>query len=658
MQIRRIFVENFKAIKGSGWIELEPNPTTIIGRNEAGKTSILNAISYLGNDDRVPDSKLNERGVAEFDGSGELVPVVTAELLIEAGDKTERKLPRGSGIETTYLTKFADGSREVFYKRAETSSPPEIFEAGVARNLLRKKLHSAGVEIPNNPAARNDTEAKEALMDFVLLESEYVRDTVGIFREIDSSISDVDYPELEEIGQVLQELLSDAEEASICSADVRDDFPPVIFEETTRKISDSISRSEIEDGGVGKPVLYNLVNSIDVNWTDSATGEIERKLNNLSRDLEYAINDAWSQKSVRIDIVPNFSEDDLTEIEIRVSDFQTHDGERARSPRDHPSDRSDGFHRFLTLYLDVISRKPENGSALVLLDDPGVYFHPIQKGEMLETISSDFAESSTVIYTTHSPFMINLQNPAGTRVIDQGSGTIKNRIMDAEEGSIRPVSEALGLSVGLDLFGASGRILAEGPTEYYLIPAISEYFRENDLEGLSLDGYRVLQMAGVGNSEKFSKWAVEEDIPFVILLDNDEPGEEMKDELVRDNPELEDCIQMLDEREEDDDRNVEFEDMFPPDEYLHAVNDRYSSFDEFTTIRVEDESEGWYIEDELYEGENLANIAKKLVENQIEHDFSKLKVAQTLGHRIRDGQVSTDSLDRFVQLFQTIKYEH
>jgi hypothetical protein len=252
--------------------------------------------------------------------------------------------------------------------------------------------------------------------------------------------------------------------------------------------------------------------------------------------------------------------------------------------------------------------------------------------------------------------MINLENPSGIRVIEQGTGNIENDVLEAEEGAIRPVTEALGLTVGTELFNVSGRLLAEGPTEYYLVPAISEFFRNNNLEGLALDGYRVLQMAGASNTERYSKWAEQEDLPFIILLDNDEKGEEIRDELLDDNPELEETIQLLDEREEDEEREVEFEDLFPPDIYFHAVDETYMGFDGYNSIGVERTDEGWDIEGHGYNGENLADIAKELVENQIDYGFSKSDVAQTLAQRLRNGVVEDGDLDRLQRLFQAIKY--
>ncbi|MGA3146514.1 MAG: AAA family ATPase [Acidimicrobiales bacterium] len=47
MRLRRVRIENYRSIEDSGWIEVEPEITSLVGKNESGKTAFLQALFKL-----------------------------------------------------------------------------------------------------------------------------------------------------------------------------------------------------------------------------------------------------------------------------------------------------------------------------------------------------------------------------------------------------------------------------------------------------------------------------------------------------------------------------------------------------------------------------------------------------------------------------------
>lgn len=53
-RLTKVRIQNFKCFEDTGEIKIEPDCTTLIGMNEAGKSAFLKAIYYLGNEKEIP----------------------------------------------------------------------------------------------------------------------------------------------------------------------------------------------------------------------------------------------------------------------------------------------------------------------------------------------------------------------------------------------------------------------------------------------------------------------------------------------------------------------------------------------------------------------------------------------------------------------------
>jgi predicted ATPase len=111
------------------------------------------------------------------------------------------------------------------------------------------------------------------------------------------------------------------------------------------------------------------------------------------------------------------------------------------------SERSKGFVWFFSfmVFFAELLRREEN--IILLLDEPGLGLHATAQMDLLRFIEERLAPQHQLIYTTHSPFMINTDEIQRIRVAeDKGqAGTKIGRDFEAfSKESLLPVEAALG----------------------------------------------------------------------------------------------------------------------------------------------------------------------------------------------------------------------
>lgn len=126
---------------------------------------------------------------------------------------------------------------------------------------------------------------------------------------------------------------------------------------------------------------------------------------------------------------------------------------------DTPKNRSNGFLWYLSFYINFIATTNEAkaNEYLFLLDEPGQHLHPSGQKD-LSNLLDDLAQKNQVVYTTHSPFMINRNDPERVRVVtkDENGTAVDN---EAYRDNWKPLRQSIGLTVAdLFFFSAKGSI--------------------------------------------------------------------------------------------------------------------------------------------------------------------------------------------------------
>lgn len=204
-------------------------------------------------------------------------------------------------------------------------------------------------------------------------------------------------------------------------------------------------------------------------------------------------------------------------------------------------ERSSGHRFFLSYYiqakaLESISRK--NG-AIVLMDEPDSFLSIIGQKNLLSVFESLVkAESSgqkcQLVYTTHSPFLINRNFPHRLRLVRKGDAEEGTQLIDqAMLRRYEPVRSALGIDCSQTLFMGATNVVVEGPTDQFLICEMIRHFArpDNINELLDLNAIVMVSAESAPSVEKIlaaSRWGDETVPATVVLVDSDSAGDQIK----------------------------------------------------------------------------------------------------------------------------------
>jgi energy-coupling factor transporter ATP-binding protein EcfA2 len=161
-------------------------------------------------------------------------------------------------------------------------------------------------------------------------------------------------------------------------------------------------------------------------------------------------------------------------------------------------DRSGGFVWFFS-FVAAFSALREPDGLILLLDEPGLGLHAAGQADLLRYLDEQLAAGHQVVYTTHSPFMVDATRPhrvrtveddrqEGTRVREGGAATSRDTVV--------PLHGALAVAL-LDGIGVGPRtLLVGGVADLIYLEVMSGYLREWGRRGLD-PAWRPLPTGGL-----------------------------------------------------------------------------------------------------------------------------------------------------------------
>ncbi len=233
------------------------------------------------------------------------------------------------------------------------------------------------------------------------------------------------------------------------------------------------------------------------------------------------------------------------------------------------------FFSFITWFDAVQSRASTDDALILLLDEPGLNLHALAQADLLEYIR-ELSNKHQIIYTTHSPFMVDSVHLSDVRVVEdhikEGTKVTEDLARSSEE-SVFPLQAALGYSIAQNLFVAKKNILIEGPADLIILQHMSALLEAKGKQGL---GDAIL--VPVGGLDKLAT--------FIALLGANKLSlAVLHDRASIPHQKLEDVIrQKLIERKRVLDFSIflspvpseaDIEDLLPTDAYIAAFNRVY-----------------------------------------------------------------------------------
>lgn len=154
------------------------------------------------------------------------------------------------------------------------------------------------------------------------------------------------------------------------------------------------------------------------------------------------------------------------------------------------SERSAGFVWFFSFLAQFKQLKKTSGPVILLLDEPGLTLHGKAQSDLLHYIEDRLLPQHQVIYTTHSPFIVPTHRMQSVRVVedvvrkDQRTtkpivdGTkVSTDVLRVDKDTLFPLQGALGYEISQSLFVGKNVLLVEGPSDILYIQSFSEALR-------------------------------------------------------------------------------------------------------------------------------------------------------------------------------------
>jgi len=228
-------------------------------------------------------------------------------------------------------------------------------------------------------------------------------------------------------------------------------LPKLLYFDEIQLLKNRATLEDLLEGGDHYRTERNLlriggINNPELIFEDSTRGR--RASEEASRLITQQIRRAWSQEPT-IEIKLNVNGNILY---IDISDGTT--------VFDTPESRSLGFRWYLSFYINFIAQTVDAraNEFIFLVDEAGIHLHPAGQKDLIK-VMEDLAIKNQILYTTHSPFMINRENPQRVRlVVKDKDGTSVDS--EAYRENWKPLRNSIGLMIS-DLFFFSDRSLGE-----------------------------------------------------------------------------------------------------------------------------------------------------------------------------------------------------
>ena len=232
------------------------------------------------------------------------------------------------------------------------------------------------------------------------------------------------------------------------------------------------------------------------------------------------------------------------------------------------------FFSFLTYFSSI--EEQEECDLVLLLDEPGLNLHALAQHDFLRFIDERLAPKHQVVYTTHSPFMINLNHLDRIRTVqdvDDRGTVISSDALSNDQDTVFPLQVALGHNLAHTLFLAPHCLMVNSAADLIYLQILGEICASKGYQRLD-PRWVVIPVGNADNLPMFVSLLGENYVSVAVLMDVT-PKNKRKMELInknsimqRHNPVKWVEVQKI--------RTADIEDFFEPSFYLKLVNESYA----------------------------------------------------------------------------------
>ena len=575
MRLVSFRVTNFRSIQDSGSIAVGDS-LCLVGKNEAGKTAVLNALAALNPHPSTPMILDVERDyprhkLTEYQkvAAKEPAVVVTTAWELDEGDRTaiEEEFGAGSVRETpvTVLRKYGAVEPEWSWN----------FDFPIA---LKHLLATSG------------------LSDFEQQPLSQAKTTTDLHK----ALSALQTPTAGQTA-LLQKLTAYPNQGmtGFANALVKTKLPHFMYFSHYDRMEGQLRLDTFtaRRNGTAAPKV-EPGEQVFVDFLDYAGTSIDE----ITKTTTYeSLNARCEAASIRItqQLTEYWSQNPFLKIDVRVTKGETGDKPpfndgivaRARVRNDLYgmtvpfSERSAGFIWFFSFIVKFAQVTKDGGALIILLDEPGLTLHGKAQEELLRYFAQEIEPSHQLLFTTHSPFMVPAERLDTVRIVEDrvtspkpgkwvAEGTsVRSDSLAVDKDTLFPLQGALGYEITQSLFIGKNTLLVEGPGDILFLKALSSALERRKRPGLA-PKWTLCPAGGLDKIQPFVSLFSGARLNLAVLTDFAKADQRKIDNLRKTNI-LEDAriltfASLLGSAEAD------VEDIFDAELYARILNEAYS----------------------------------------------------------------------------------
>ena len=536
MRLTEFKVRMYRCVIDSGWVDVD-SLTVLVGKNEVGKTSLLKALHKLNpyrQEPYVMDSEWPRGRRAERNSNQD---VCTARFELSESDLKEI-----SSLTTTSVDKVVEVSRD-YGGQLKVNFP-------MGPGLDSRDIEGISGMLPvlSEPVGNSFKVAADACLSEirgVVSQSsveKLAQTTTNNITVLQRSVSPANQqPQAQNeqkfiagLGEVLKKIQSTKPVDERVGSWVKEHLPTFIYMSDYRAFVGSAQLDQVKQRKdrnqlteEDRTLLMILqLSGLDLEKEVAKGTQPDREqrqydLDDASDTLTRNIADRWRQRKY--------------EVEFRADGqlFYTFVKDSKDPSLIKLEERSQGFQWFFS--FDMMFMYESKGTfkrCVILLDEPGLHLHPEAQRDLLNRLE-EYAKDNTLLYTTHLPFLIDLQKPERIRVLNETDhGTVVTSDLNQSQPEAKFVLQAaLGMSGSQSYLVARRNLVVEGVDDYWILTELSNLLKRSEKPGLP-DDLLITAAGGASEAAYIATFMIGQNLDVITLLDSDLAGETARKSLV------------------------------------------------------------------------------------------------------------------------------
>ena len=513
MKLIKFRIQNYKSIIDTDYCSLTSPITILAGKNESGKTTVLEALTDFNLNRKITEDKFPIE-------KPDVQPSITMKFEISNEE-----------FETSALKKFFKNDFKSPYLVEITKTPPENYDFSeqTKKNLkifdnfdkepiignLKKELNDFWSN--HESTYEDDIETRKEMP------SENFEDFEKIMEVIKQALENYEINENDDLHQIFKKIektFSPWRKFLISKKtfwqNIKNILPNFIFFNSFENIfPDKFSIKDLDKNELASDI--SKISNFDLQIFKSDNFRVkENHKDKIQVSLNKNYNDFWTQDLSKLHF--SFDKEDIY--------FWIKEDEKVYNI----SQRSKGRQWHLSFYIRVTSKSSKGNKNIILIDEPGLFLHAEAQKSILRKLEQ-LSKKTSIIFSTHSSYLLEFENLNRIKLVTKTNkdGTIIqseiHKTQDIE--TLTPILSAIGLKINSSIEGIvkTKNVIVEGITDYLYLEAFKKIRnkKEENISFINTSGSGTMPLVGT----IIHGWGGK----VVYLFDKDQGGKDGKKNL-------------------------------------------------------------------------------------------------------------------------------